>query len=99
MGLLMNASFIYTNSFHGTLFATIFEKPFLTAIAADQENVRNNNDSRKIDYLKRIGLEERLYTAGQPEKPFLMNIDFTEPRRKIMQFRSESLDYLNDALK
>ena len=99
VGLLMNASFIYTNSFHGTLFATIFEKPFLTAIAADQEHAQNNNDSRKIDYLKRIGLENRLYASGRPEKALLMNIDYSEPRKKIAHFRSESLDYLHDALK
>lgn len=98
VGLFKNASFIYTNSFHGTAFATIFEKPFLTAIAKDQENARNNNDSRKIDYLKNIGLEDRLYTNGLPEKDFLLNIDFKKSRIKIADFKKESLNYLKKAL-
>lgn len=99
VGLFMNASFVYTNSFHGTAFATIFEKPFLTAIAADQENAVNNNDSRKIDYLKYVGLENRLYTQECPDKGDLLNLDFTEARQKIQKFRNESLEYLTNALK
>lgn len=98
VGLFKNASFIYTNSFHGTAFATIFEKPFLTAIAKDQENAVNNNDSRKIDYLKNIGLEDRLYTEGLPQKEFLLNIDFKEAKEKLNDFKKESLDYLKKAL-
>ena len=99
VGLLMNASFIYTNSLHGTLFATLFEKPFLTAIAEEQEHVSNNNDSRKIDYLQRIGLEDRLYTSGIPNKEFLLHIDYTEARKRIEEFRNASLRYLSMTLK
>lgn len=98
VGLFMNASLVYTNSFHGTVFSTIFERPFITAIAADQENAINNNDSRKIDYLRKIGLDNRLYTVGQPNKDFLLNIDYTEVRKKIEDFRKCSLKYLMDAL-
>ncbi len=98
IGLFKNASFVYTNSFHGTAFATIFEKPFLTAIAKDQENALNNNDSRKIDYLKNIGLEKRLYTDGLPEKDFLLNINFQKANSKITDFKNESLTYLKNAL-
>lgn len=99
VGLFMNASFVYTNSFHGTAFATIFEKPFISAIAVNQEHAVNNNDSRKIDYLKKIGLEERLYTIGKPTKEFLLNVDYTQAREKMKEFREESLDFLKNALK
>lgn len=98
VGLFMNADFIYTNSFHGTAFSTIFEKPFISSIAIDQEHTVNNNDSRKIDYLKRIGLEDRLYTKGQPSKEFLLNMDYTQARKKIKRFREESMEYLVRAL-
>lgn len=99
VGLFANASFVYTNSFHGTVFATIFEKPFISAIAAEQENAVNNNDSRKIDYLKKIGLEERLYTADKPNQQFLLDIDYSLPGKKIEEFREESLLYLKDELR
>ena len=98
VGLFNNASFIYTNSFHGTAFATIFEKPFISAIAIDQEVAKNNNDSRKIDYLKRVGLEDRLYTSGKPSKDFLFNINYENVRLKIEDFREESIKYLKSAL-
>lgn len=98
VGLFMNASFVYTNSFHGTAFATIFEKPFISAIAVDQEHAVNNNDSRKIDYLKKIGLEKRLYTTGKPTKEFLINVDYTQARERMKEFREESLDFLKNAL-
>lgn len=98
VGLFMEASFIYTNSFHGTAFATIFEKPFISAIAEDQEHTENNNDSRKIDYLKRIGLENRLYTNGKPTKEFLMNIDYLQAKEKMIEFKEESLEFLKNSL-
>ena len=99
VGLFMNASFVYTNSFHGTAFATIFEKPFISAIAVDQEHATNNNDSRKIDYLKKIGLESRLYTTGKPTKEFLLNVDYNHARERMKEFREESLDFLRKALR
>jgi CRISPR/Cas system CSM-associated protein Csm4 (group 5 of RAMP superfamily) len=98
VGLFMKADFVYTNSFHGTAFATLFEKPFLSAVAIDQENAVNNNDSRKIDYLKKIGLEDRLYMTGCPSKEFLFDMNYSSVRQKIKSFRNESLEYLRSAL-
>lgn len=98
VGLFMNASFVYTNSFHGTAFATIFEKPFISAIAENQESAVNNNDSRKIDYLKKIGLEDRLYTTGTPTREYLLNIDYSQASKTLYEFRKESLEYLTNAL-
>ncbi|MBQ2944589.1 MAG: polysaccharide pyruvyl transferase family protein [Ruminococcus sp.] len=98
VGLFKNASFIYTNSFHGTAFATIFEKPFITAVAKDQQNAQNNNDSRKIDYLTRLGLQDRLYTEGTPSKDYLFSVDFEEARKKKQVFRDESFAILKEFL-
>lgn len=96
VGLFLNASFVYTNSFHGTAFATLFNKPFFTAVAADK-NAENNNDSRKIDFLKKMGLENRIVT-GIPEKEDT-KMDFSAANKKLKEFRKESLEYLEKALK
>lgn len=98
VGLFMNASLIYTNSFHGTAFATIFNKPLVTAIAIDQIEARNNNDSRKIDYLQRLSLQECLYTEGYPDVPGILNMDYSLANNKLKIFRSESLNYLTTTL-
>lgn len=98
VGLFMDASLVYTNSFHGTAFATIFEKPLITAIAANQETVQNNNDSRKIDYLYRLGMEDCLYREGTPKISEILKYDYEEPRKRISQYRTESLAFLRDSL-
>jgi polysaccharide pyruvyl transferase WcaK-like protein len=98
VGLFKHAAFIYTNSFHGTVFATIFQKPFLTAIAKNQKAAVNNNDSRKIDYLKRIGLENRLVTLGGNMERILSPIDWGKASVNMEDFREQSMNYLKRAL-
>ncbi len=98
VGLFMNASLIYTNSFHGTVFATIFHKPLITAIATNQATAQNNNDSRKIDYLQRLGLQGCLYTEGLPDVQQVLKMDYSAATAKLEAFRAESLNYLQTAL-
>ena len=98
VGLFMNAALVYTNSFHGTAFATIFNKPLITAIAANQNTAQNNNDSRKIDYLHRLGLEQCLYQEGLPEVQKVLTMDYSGANEKLASFRAESFNYLTRAL-
>lgn len=98
VGLFRNAAFVYTNSFHGTAFATIFNRPFLTVISKSTD-VYNNNDSRKIDYLTSLGLEKRLLTKDLPLKEDLLLIDYSEANQKMINLRNASLAYLSNALK
>jgi len=55
VGLIKNASFICTNSFHATAFSIIFQKPFITTLN------QNGRDSRMVDLLTTIGLNDRMY--------------------------------------
>ncbi len=96
LGLIRDAEIVYTNSFHATAFSVIFGKQFFTAIASS-ENVHNNNDSRKIDFLKSIGLEGRLVRDGM-----LINSDdkvnYDAVMAKLNPIREHSLNYLIKAL-
>lgn len=98
VGLFMDASLILTNSFHGTAFATIFQKPFFTAAASDPATAVNNNDSRKYDYLTRLGLEGRILTNRFPEKEDILTIDYKNALNKLAAFRDQSIQYLKQAL-
>lgn len=98
VGLFINAGLVYTNSFHGTAFATLFNKPLITAIAPNQATAQNNNDSRKIDYLNRLGLQQCLYSTGMPNLQRVMNMDYAEANQKLAQFRADSMQYLIHAL-
>jgi hypothetical protein len=98
VGLFKNASFIYTNSFHGTVFANIFEKPFYVAVGNVDSKTVNNTDSRKTDFLKNIGLSSRVLYDICPNENELLNIDFRESRKKLEELRIKSLNYLKESL-
>lgn len=96
LGLIKDAEFVYTNSFHATAFSVIFGKQFCTAIAKT-ENVANNNDSRKIDFLKSVGLKNRLVKSVS-EVDFDTQIDYLTVNENVARLRSRSFDYLKNAL-
>lgn len=96
LGLIRDAEIVYTNSFHATAFSVIFHKIFFTAIAGS-ENVANNNDSRKIDFLKSIGLEDRLVKNGETAD-IGKAIDWAAANSKLLAIRAKSLNYLKNAL-
>lgn len=52
--LVKNADFVYTNSFHGTVFATIFEKDFVSSMP------RGQHDNRRESFLNAVGLQDHI---------------------------------------
>ena len=56
--LFYNASFVVTNSFHGTCFSIIFGKKFISV-------AHKTKGIRQINLLKKAGLEERLYSEDK----------------------------------
>lgn len=96
LGLIRDAEIVYTNSFHATAFSVIFQKNFFTAVAGS-ENVLNNNDSRKIDFLRSIGLEKRLVKDG---KSICLEdtIEWRGVNDKLVAIRNKSYNYLENAL-
>ncbi len=96
LGLIADAELVYTNSFHATAFSVIFRKEFYTAIAAN-DNVHNNNDSRKIDFLKSLGLESRLLRNGETINRN-SEIDYESVGLKLDAIKEHSLTYLKNAL-
>ena len=98
IGLIKNAAFVYTNSFHATAFSTIFNVPFASMIA-DRDNVSNNNDSRKIDFLKRVGLENNCKKALTTEEiTELSKMSFDGANERLDAWRKESWKYLYGAI-
>ena len=53
--LFMNASFVLTNSFHGTAFSTNFNVPFFAIL-----NRERKNNSRMVNFLKLVTLDNRI---------------------------------------
>jgi hypothetical protein len=57
IGLIKNCDIFITNSFHGTAFSIIFNKEFYTF-----NRIHQNVNSRMIDLLQSVGLQNRLIT-------------------------------------
>lgn len=57
VGLFSKASYIVTDSFHGTAFSVLFRKPFISYIAIPEAS------SRIINLLERIGLAKHVFFA------------------------------------
>lgn len=92
LSLFMNASFIITNSFHGTAFALIFEKYFVSVIKD-----RTNEDSRVLSLLLRVKREYNSVIYNQPIN--LINDLFdNECNTELDDFRSSSIQYLRKEL-
>ena len=95
LGLFQNASYVCTNSFHGTVFSVQFQKPFFTAVAPLE--LAAPESSRTFSILSRLGLTGRIIgkgdTAGLDDA-----IDWASVDRRLEEARQSSLAYLRAAL-
>lgn len=62
---IQDASFVLTNSFHGTVFSILMHRPFATVLIKGQMSGLNE---RAISLLKLLGLESRMMHNDEPEK-------------------------------
>ena len=94
LGLIHNASEIFTDSFHGTVFSLIFGKSFYSYIPSF-----NKRGSRIENLLQLFGLKERiiynLKDCAFEEK----TIDYRNVNGIIEKEREKASDFLNKAIK
>lgn len=86
--LLAGASFVVTDSFHGTAFSVNFNVPFITILPKSGGN-------RIKTLLSAVGLEERLVEGGELPAPEMC---FTQANEKLEALRGASLKFLEDAV-
>jgi len=92
LNLIKNASFVVTNSFHGTAFSIVFEKKFITI-------PHKTSGSRMRDLLNILNLNERIIeNASQLEEAHLLNIDYNKVRKILESERNQSLQFLEKSL-
>lgn len=82
-----SASYVITNTFHGTIFATIFQKQFVVV----------TSDKNKIcDYLNSINLEDRI--EEDPSKmanAILKPIDYEDVNKHLNVLKKNSIDFID----
>ena len=96
MQMIRDAEFVLTNSFHGTAFAILFHKPFMTlSWIKDAQNIRVKH------LLDRLGLADRFFDGGSIksfETAASAAIDWGAVDAKIFAWRGKSQEFLREAL-
>lgn len=92
--LIQDAEFVITNSYHGTVFSSIFEKPFLSIQG-------NTVDARRKTTLEELGLENHLVSYNDITTSMIeemMSENYSVSKDKIRRKREKSLSLLYEAI-
>ena len=97
LSLMKNASLVLTQSFHGTLFSALFNRPFWSY---NWEGMHNPEDDRATAILKQLGLEERYQMIEDLEKNknIFQPINYKLVNQKIEVLRNQALAYIKKCL-
>ncbi len=95
LGLFRDASYVCTNSFHGTVFSVQFQKPFFTAVSPRE--LAAPETSRTFSLLSRLGLAQRIVGKGDAAG-VADPIDWAAAETRLQAARQSSLRYLEAAL-
>jgi len=89
---IKNCKFVSTNSFHGTIFAIIFNKPFIV-IPVEGSNMNN----RITTLLTSVGLENRIidgFDENKIDRLMKEPIDWERVENRVEQLRKGSVEFL-----
>lgn len=94
LGLFANASYIVTDSFHGTVFAILFNKPLYVDATGQHKNV----GSRLYNLLEMFGLESCLFNE-KTQFEIDQKIDYELVNEILESERNKSLNFLEGIIK
>ena len=95
IGLIRDAEYIVTDSFHGCLFSINYNKNFY-AFSKQVGDIHHLDNIRIWEFLSQLGLENRFQNDG--EAIILDNIDYSTVNRILDNLRSASLHYLSQII-
>lgn len=92
LSMIKYAEFVVTNSFHGTAFATTYEKPYISVVSGKA-------DLRMESLLKQLDLSDHLVSLNEINVQKILKTDYHEVQMKKRELRKSSMEYLYRALK
>lgn len=97
LNLIKYAKCICTNSFHGTVFSILLEKPFYALF--DEDNGKLIRENRKASLMEQLGLEKNMATLSNI-KDFneIFNTSYEDVKIKLEELKKSSIKYLKDSL-
>ena len=99
ISLIRDAEYIFTDSFHGTVFSLLFHKKFYTFLRDSNDNIGSRN-SRIYSLFEMFGIEDRLISTDISTKEILnkADIDYTNVEKILEKERKHSYDFLLNAI-
>jgi hypothetical protein len=92
LGYFKNASFVITDTFHGTVLSIKFNKNFACRI-------REDNDKKLRDLLKRLNMENRtIDNYFQLNDMYALECDYTITNKIIEREKEHTISYLREAM-
>lgn len=91
LGYLRNAELVLTNSFHGTVFSIIYNKPFYTV-------PHTVTGSRMVNLLELFGLQDRILYKANDLIGVNYNINYNKVSKILGKEKKYSLEFLKKAL-
>lgn len=93
LGYILNAKYIVTNSFHGTVFSILFNKPFIAAF--DEKDGKIIKENRKYTLLDELGLQDCIITESKKEYlQKINNINWGKVNKDLEKLKNDSINYL-----
>jgi polysaccharide pyruvyl transferase WcaK-like protein len=92
LGLLVNAEFVISASFHATLFSILFNKNFISLLPHE------NTNARITELLELVGLKHRIITSEKGLDVIVEPTNFEKTNKIIQEFSKNSKDKLIEVL-
>lgn len=89
LGAIRHADYVFTPSFHGNVFAIVYNRPLFSMVLKDGLN------NRAHDLLVTLGMENRLVTLDD-DWDNIMPTSYKEVNEKVEKIRQDSLKFLTD---
>lgn len=91
-----NAEYIITDTFHGSIFSIINNKPFVTLVRKSKVN-SYGNEEKLTDLLNRFNLNERvIYNISDIDRIKNLPIDYLSINQKINEEKENTMKYLKE---
>lgn len=90
---IRNARFVFTDSFHCTVFSILYHKPFYLF-----PKIGENQSARLVDLLERMGISSRYLKENTVDLDQFEPIDWRNVDERIAKERQSSSNYLDQAI-
>lgn len=98
LNYIRNAKYVFTDSFHCSVFSILYQKEFFT-FNRFSENARQSTNTRIDNLLHITGLEERRWNTSKNVKQAIeLKSDFSRVDERLDSLREKSMNYLHTAL-